>query len=241
VPPDEDAPRNRASRALSHPAALLLLTAVLTGLLVPWVTTRWEAHDKAVESRRVATERELAAKTALVSRVGSASADFLSALEVGTIAAGGARATMAFEEMQNAAFEIASQLAAYFPNSRPEDRWRNYTYSLRNAYHLLAAPPGKARNDWLFKLNRYLGLAPTSLDGLCFPAANRFFAPDLRELVLRFQHRQEEVVRAITESPTVLTGTPTPDDSPREARGVFDPRAPNARTPCASYFGSPTS
>jgi hypothetical protein len=61
--------RRGLSRGLSHPAALLLLTAVLTGLLVPWITNRWEARDKEVEEQRVAAERELEVKSAIVSRI----------------------------------------------------------------------------------------------------------------------------------------------------------------------------
>ena len=53
-------PRSWASRLFSHPAVLLALAAVLTGLLVPWVTSRWEERDRKVEASRAATERELA-------------------------------------------------------------------------------------------------------------------------------------------------------------------------------------
>ena len=41
-------------------------------------------------------------------------------------------------------------------------RWRDYTYSLRNAYIMLTAPVGRARNNWLDRLNRYLDVFRSS-------------------------------------------------------------------------------
>jgi hypothetical protein len=49
--------RGTVSRFGAHPAILLALTAVLTGLLVPWITSRWEKRDRAVEIRRLETRR----------------------------------------------------------------------------------------------------------------------------------------------------------------------------------------
>jgi hypothetical protein len=231
MPVDADAPRSPASRGLSHPAALLVLTAVLTGLLVPWITSRWEARDKEVEARRTAVERELEVQSAIVSRVGTASADFLSAMEVGVVAARGPEAQAAYRRLQTASLEIASQLAAYFPRSRPEVRWRDYTYSLRNAYLLLNARVGRARNRWLDPLNRYLDYPATQFDGLCFPRDRPVFAQDLRELVVALQNKEGDVVREIADSATVLTGTPTPDRN--VPRRHYDP---TQRTPCNRYF-----
>ncbi len=143
----DDAPdkRGRLSRSLAHPASLLLLTAVLTGLLAPWITNRWEARDRqveaqraaserALESRRTALQRELDVKAAIVSRIGTASATFLSAIEVRVIDAAGPEADAEYRTLRKASLEIGSQLAAYFPRSRPVVRWRDYTYSLRNAF-----------------------------------------------------------------------------------------------------------
>ena len=173
-----DLPRHWASRTLSHPAALLALAALFTGLLVPWVTGRWEERDRKVAESRAATERELAVKAALVSKVGTASADFLSALELGDLS-DATRADRSYRALQGASLQIASQLAAYFPGSLPEHRWRNYTYSLRNAYQLLRAPPGRARSPWLHQLNRYFGLAPKTIDGLCFDSTSRYYEPEI--------------------------------------------------------------
>lgn len=206
APPDT---RRDLSRALAHPAALLVLTAVLTGLLVPWITNRWEARDKEVEAHRVAAERELEIKSAIVSRVGTASAQFLSAIEVGVIAVDSAEARAEYRSLKTASLEVASQLAAYLPRSRPEVHWRDFTFSLRNVYLALTRPVGQ-RSQWVHWLNRYFDLGPRALVGLCSPSDPRF-ERDLRELILKFQHKEEEVVREIVASPTILTGTPTAD------------------------------
>jgi hypothetical protein len=234
--------RRRLSRSLAHPASLLLLTALLTGLLAPWITNRWEERDKQVEAqraaserqlelRRAATERELEVKSVIVSRIGTASATFLSAIEVGVIDADKPEARTEYRALKKASLEIGSQLAAYFPSSRPVVRWRDYTYSLRNAYILLVARPGQARNVWLDRLNRYLDVAPKQLDGLCFSSKSPEFAEDLRELVLAFQNKEEAVVREVAASKTVLTGRPTRDVNVK--RKHYDP---TQRRPCDAYF-----
>jgi hypothetical protein len=233
-------PRRGISRSLAHPASLILLTAVLTGLLAPWITNRWEARDRQVEAQRAAserqlevrraeTQRELEVKSAIVSRIGTASATFLSAIEVGVVDAGGPQARAEYRALKQSALETASQLAAYFPNSQPVVRWRDYTYSLRNAYILLTAPVGRARNLWLDRLNRYFDVLPKQLDGLCLPRTRPEFAADLRTLVLAFQNKEEAVVREVVASPTVLTGTPTRDRN--VPRKHYDP---TQRRPCGA-------
>lgn len=241
---DDPPPRSGLAGSLAHPASLLVLTAVLTGLLVPWITNRWEERDRRIEAARAATERELEAsraaterelevKAAIVSRIGVASATFLSAVEVGSIDAGGAEARSEYRALKTSALEIGSQIAAYFPNSRPVVRWRDYTYSLRNAYVLLTSPVGRPRNVWLDRLNRYLDVGPKQYEGLCFASTRPEFAADLRELVLAFQRKEEAVVREVVASETVLTGTPTPDvDVPR--RNYDRTR----RRPCDAYFSA---
>ena len=169
-------------------------------------------------------------QSAIVSRVGTASADFLSAMEVGVIAGRGPEAQAACRRLQTASLEIASQLAAYFPRSRPAVRWRDYTYSLRNAYLLLNTRVGRARNRWLDPLNRYLDYPATQFDGSA-PARRPVFAQDTRELVVALQSKEAEVVREIADSATVLTGTPTPDRN--VPRRLYDP---TQRTPCNRYF-----
>jgi len=239
---DDATDRVGLPRALAHPAFLIVLTAALTGLLAPWITNRWEQRDKRIEAHRVLAEQQLAARRALASReleltsglvgrIGGASAQFLSAIEVHVIDRPSPAAAAEYRALKTASLEIASQLAAYFPGSLPESRWRDYTYSLRNAYILLTTPVGRPRNLWLDRLNRYLDVAPTQLDGLCFPRTSPEFQTDLRELVVALQNKEQGIVRDVTSSRSVLTGTPT--------RDVNVPRLhydPSQRRPCDAYF-----
>jgi hypothetical protein len=201
-------------RMFGHPAALLVLTAGLTGLLVPWITNRWAEHDKQVEAHRVASEREREVKSAMVNRVGTASAQFLGAVDVGVFNPTATDAAAEYRALKTASFEIASQLAAYFPDSGPEQDWKDYTYSLRNVYWALTFPKGKPRSHWLDLLNRYLDKPPKAFVGLCFTPKDDRFARDRRRLTLALQHKEEQLVHEIAASPTVLTGTPTADFTP---------------------------
>jgi hypothetical protein len=228
----------------------LVLGGIITGVLIPVFTSSWEAREKSVERQRAAAEkaaedrsatleRERAVETALVARIGAASGDFLAALEVGDIRPGSARGTAAYGAFQSAAFEIASQLAAYYPRSIPENRWRHYTFSLRSAYNLLRLPVGPRRTRYLNNVNRYFGLGPKNLDGLCFERSSRHYDPALLDLVLRFQHSQEEIVRAVIDSPSILTGTPTPGD-PDPALKDFKPGQATCPPSSPSFRREPT-
>jgi hypothetical protein len=221
-----EAPRrhSRLASGLAHPASLIVLTAVLTGLLAPWITSRWEARDKKVaeqrstserqlEARAAARQRELEVKSAIVNRIGTSTATFLSAIEVGAIDRSRLKeASAEYRALKKASLEIGSQLAAYFPNSLPVSRWRDYGFNLRNAYLLLTTEEaGRPRNHWLDNLNRFLDQKPRQYDGLCLDNGRVSYDQDLREIVLALQKREEQLVKAIVESETVLTGTPTPD------------------------------
>jgi hypothetical protein len=199
---------------------------VLTGLLAPWVTSRWEERDKKVAERRAVSERQLEAraasrqretevKSAIVKSIGTSTAIFLSAIEVGAIDRSRLEeASAEYRTLKTASLEIGSQLAAYFPNSLPVVRWRDYSFSLRNLYLVLTSKnTGRARNPWLDDLNRHLDQTPGQYDGLCLEKGRARYDQDLREIVLALQKREEQIVRAVVASNTILTGTPTPDVS----------------------------
>ena len=202
-------PKDRVLPLLRHPAVIAVLTVVLgTAGLGGWIQSKRDAKDKNVETQRIVHERELKLKATIVSQMGTASARFLGAMEARVIDAGGPIASVEYRAFKERSLEIESQLAAYFPDSQPLARWRDYTFNLRNAYLLLQAKPGQSRNDRLNKLNRYLDQKPTQYDGLCFKRTNSNFDEDLRELVVALQKKEQQVVRSVTSSPSVLTGTP---------------------------------
>jgi hypothetical protein len=191
-------------------------------VLIPVFTSSWEAREERVALRRAAEERELAVKSALIGPIATASADLLSAFEVGAFRPGSADGPSAYRAFQRAAFDITSQLAAYYPNSIPENLWRDYAYSPRIAYSLLSVQPGSMRRTYLKILNKYFGLRPGTLAGLCYETSSLRFALAVRNLAVRFQRSEEAIVRAVIESPTILTGNPTPGH-PDPVPNPFDP------------------
>ena len=60
-------------------------------------------------------------------------------------------------------------------------------------------------------LNQFLDQTPQQYDGLCLNSGRVIFEQDLRELVVALQKREEQIVKAVVESDTVLTGKPTRD------------------------------
>lgn len=238
---DEPNHRPRFVGALRHPAVLIILTAMLTGLLAPWVTNRWQVAqrraDEQVGEARAATQRELEVKSAIVIQIGTTSADFVSALELGVIKQNAPKAPAEYRALMTASLTIGSQVAAYFPGS-PEGhdslvvhRWRDYTFSLRDAYFLLTSNQGDDRNDWLQRLNKYLDRGPEHFIGLCFEGTEAFNR-HLRRLALDYKKREEELVGAVTGSETILTGTPTPIGGDK-APAVADPEH---KTPDLHHF-----
>jgi hypothetical protein len=213
---------SRISAFLSHPAFLIVLTAAATGVLAPYITSSLAAHDKQVQAASAAAAKELAVESQVVNQIGTASAGFLSAIELGVVTpSAGAQAQSEYRAMRTASFEIESELAAYFtipkkgdsppPESQPIKAWGNYTFSLRNLYLVLTTAQGAAREPWINWLNKYFDYPPKKLAALCDETAKQknAFPDGLRELTLAFQNHEQAIVGNIMASPTTLTGTPT--------------------------------
>jgi hypothetical protein len=208
--------KNEFSAFFSHPAVLILLTALLTGLLAPWITNRWTERDKKVEAHRLAIQQALDVKSKIVDKIGTTSAGFLGAVETGRIQ--GRHGFVVYRALKIASFQVGSQLAAYFHEtdttrmSQPMRDWLDYTYNLRNTYELLTTPSGLARNHWLKRIEFYFNTPPSNyrvFKPLCKKNSSRFQA-NLRLLVLKFENREQRIVSDVAASPTVLTGTPFP-------------------------------
>ena len=78
--------RSRAGAFFAHPASLLLIggaiTALLSGLLVPYITRTWQNHDRELERRSAILREELGVKSGLVNQIGQTTADFLGASQL---------------------------------------------------------------------------------------------------------------------------------------------------------------
>jgi hypothetical protein len=211
--------RSELGAFFAHPATLLLIggaiTALLSGLLVPYVTRAWQNHDKALQRRSEIRHEELAVKGDVVKMIGRATADFLAASQLhpyvpdATSGKGLAEYERGYASWSRSSSEIASQLAAYFPDSKAETGWRNYSFNMRSTYLLLRMAPGDARNFWLRKVSRYLEIEPSTIDGVLHSpfgadGRNPTFEAALLELLLQLQLREEALVGRVVDSQSAL-------------------------------------
>ena len=211
-------PRTSIGAFFAHPASLLLIagviTALLSGLLVPYVTRSWQNHDRELERRSAILHEELGVKSRLVNLVGGATANFLGASQLRSYAEP-ARATglsaydRAYVRWSISSAEIASQLAAYFPGSSAERKWSYFSQNMRNTYLLVRDHRGDERAHWLKRVHQYLqvdrkrvnGLLHKPLDGT---SRNQTYEAALRTLLLEIQKKERFVVSVIVESPSSL-------------------------------------
>jgi hypothetical protein len=223
-------PRTPIGAFFAHPATLLLIagvvTALLSGLLVPHVTRGWQANDRKLERRSQANDRklerrnailheELGVKVRLVKLAGAASANFLGASQLRSYgepanAAGLTKYDKAYVDWSIASAEVASQLAAYFPGSSAQTKWDNFTLNMRNTYYLIRDHQGDERQEWLKRVRKYLqefnpklinGIRQKPLNGT---SRNQTYEAALRELLYNLQKKEALVVSVIVDSPSSL-------------------------------------
>jgi hypothetical protein len=202
----------------AHPASLLLIagaiTALLSGLLVPYVTRSWQNHDRELERRGAMLHEELGVKSHLVNLIGGATANFLGASQLHSYAES-ARGTglseydRAYVRWSISSAEIASQLAAYLPHSSAQRKWTSFSQNMRNTYLLVRDHRGDERLHWLDRVRQYLhvdrqrvnGILHEPLDGT---SRNQTYEAALRTLLLEIQKKESFIVGVIVDSPSSL-------------------------------------
>jgi len=211
-------PRSPIGAFFAHPASLLLIagaiTALLSGLLVPYITRSWQNHDRELERRSAILHEEVGVKSHLVNLIGGATANFLGASQLRSYAepaqvAGLSEYDRAYVRWSISSAEIASQLAAYFPKSSAEGKWRNFSQNMRNTYFLVRDHKGDERLHWLMLVRQYLhvdlerikGIRHKPLDGA---SRNQTYEAALRRLLLEIQKKETSVVSVVVDSPSSL-------------------------------------
>jgi hypothetical protein len=211
-------PRSAIGAFFAHPASLLLIagaiTALLSGLLVPYVTRSWQNHDTELARRGVILHEELGVKSHLVNLIGGATADFLGASQLHpyTEAATAVRLSQydrAYVRWSISSAEIASQLAAYLPDSSAERKWAYFSQNMRNTYLLVRDHPGDERPHWLAQVLRYLPVDQRGVKGILHQPLdgnrrNQTYEAALRRLLLEIQKKERFVVSVIVASPSSL-------------------------------------
>jgi len=211
-------PRTPIGAFFAHPATLLLIagvvTALLSGLLVPHVTRGWQANDRKLERRSAILHEELGVKVRLVKLAGAASANFLGASQLRSYgepanAAGLTKYDKAYVDWSIASAEVASQLAAYFPGSSAQKKWTAFSVNMRNTYYLVRDHRGDEREHWLKLVRKYLQVDPKLINGirqkpLNGTSRNQTYEAALRKLLHDLQKKEALVVSVIVDSPSSL-------------------------------------
>ena len=160
-------------------------------------------------------------KSDVVNLIGRATANFLGASQLHAYAEAAPAARLseydrAYVRWSISGAEIASQLAAYLPDSSAERKWRYFSQNMRNTYLLLRDHPGRrapalARGGAPLPAGRSPGdqrNPPPTLDG---KRRNQTYEAALRRLLLEIEKKERLVVSVIVASPSSLQGSESPD------------------------------
>jgi hypothetical protein len=212
----------------AHPASLLLIagaiTALLSGLLVPYITDKWQDHDREQERKSTILHEELVVKSALVSLIGRTTADFLGASQKRPYsepspATGFGNYDQAYVRWTNSSAEIASQLAAYFPKSPAVGKWRGFSQNMKYTYNLVRHHKGDERKSWLKAVRGYLQIPDKQIKGILLhlpfevdkegcrqsdECHNQTYEGALRKLVLEIEKKERLILSAIVQAKSSL-------------------------------------
>ena len=142
--------KNSFKEILSNPLLLLVVGGILTGLLIPYITTQWQNHEK-----------ELEIKTSLVSKISEYVTRMLMAIQF--VEVRGINSSLTNEEYDNEYRDwkinsdiIQSQINAYFPNIDLGKDWKKFSNAVEYFYALSGTGPEDLRTDLLQKIQTNL-------------------------------------------------------------------------------------
>jgi hypothetical protein len=135
----------------SHPFVLLLLAAGISGLLVPYIASQWQNHQK-----------ELELKTGLVSQISKAVADIIIVSRIAQIPAyayTNLSYPSTFEDWEISKATIGSQIQAYFPENQIKQEWDNLSSAITELSGLTAqlTQNHTSHSDYALKLCGRIG------------------------------------------------------------------------------------
>ena len=147
------------SDALRHPLVLLVVGALISALVVPIFTQRWQSHQK-----------ELDVKSRLVTETSEALATFRGSVQRIELAGGqpGLRdLDAAFAEWGVRSAVIESELDTYFPhNKKLLSAWNNLNAGVTGAYYVLKNDSPAARLSTYSDFRQWIGQPPDRSDPL---------------------------------------------------------------------------
>jgi hypothetical protein len=138
---------------ISNQFLLLIVGGILTGLLIPYITTQWQNHEK-----------ELEIKTSLVSKISEYVTRMLMAIQFVEVSQSrGINSSLTNEEYDNEYRDwkinsdiTQSQINAYFPNIDLGKDWKKFSNAVEYFYALSGTGPEDLRTDLLQKIQTNL-------------------------------------------------------------------------------------
>ena len=145
--------KNSFKEILSNQFLLLIVGGILTGLLIPYITTQWQNHEK-----------ELEIKTSLVSKISEYVTRMLMAIQFVEVSQSrGINSSLTNEEYDNEYRDwkinsdiIQSQINAYFPSIDIDKNWKKFSNAVENFYALSGTVSEDLRTDFLQKIKTNL-------------------------------------------------------------------------------------
>ena len=113
---------------LKHPLTILLVGALISGLLIPTITRRWQNHQKALEI-----------KTQLVSELSKSIMEIIIAVQFAHLGAKSQKQAdfdKAYREWEIQSAVIGTKLQAYFPDTTIPDEWTDFSELVTGFYAL---------------------------------------------------------------------------------------------------------
>lgn len=145
--------KNSVKEILSNPLLLLIVGGLVTGLLIPYITTQWQNHEK-----------ELEIKTNLVTKISEYATRMLMAIQFVEVSQSqGINSSLTNEEYDNEYRDwkinsdiMQSQINAYFPNIDASNHWKKFSNAVEYLYALSGVHSQDSRNDFLQKIQTNL-------------------------------------------------------------------------------------
>jgi hypothetical protein len=133
---------------LKHPLTILLVGALISGILIPMITRRWQNHQKALEI-----------KTQLVSDLSKSIMEIIMAVQFAHLGAKSQKQAdfdKAFREWEIQSAVIGTRLQAYFPDTTIPDEWTDFSELVTDFYALEGVDQDK-RPKFMSEIRKKLG------------------------------------------------------------------------------------
>lgn len=167
----------QVSKFLSHPFVLLALGGLLTSLLFPYISSKWQDHQK-----------ELDVKTELTTQITNSVSSVLDKetdIQLGILPhqiQGGPYDDFlnTVNDWSRNSHQVAAKLAAYYPKSDLTDKWGIFSVSLYFLAQLSLSNNRDLRISWIFSIKQ--SFLPNS--GFACPSNSHCVLDDLQTATL---------------------------------------------------------